>query len=92
MSIFISGSWKAYSVLNTVCLSRISFLCFSGSKSLEDLIKSFELLLSIEDVTFISRLFFRHKVHLCWTAGPHSSSMSLELSHITAEMATAVCA
>ena len=57
MSIFISGSWEAYSVLNAVCSPRKSFLCFSKSKSLEDLIKSSELLLSIKDVTFISRLF-----------------------------------
>lgn len=57
MSIFISGSWEAHSVLNTVCSPRKSFLCFSRSKSLEDLIKSSELLLSIEDVTFISRFF-----------------------------------
>lgn len=67
---------------------------FSMLKLLEDLIKSSEHLLSIKDITFISRLPPppRHKAHLSWTAGPHSWAMSLELSHITAEVATAMCA
>lgn len=56
--IFIPGSWKAYSPVNTVFQPRKSFLCLclSYSSSPKELIKSFELLTSTKGMPFFGRL------------------------------------